>query len=61
MALASERSDHQAQAQAAALLQVSETDLAAAVRELLCRPAADFDAAAQRILHQNEELDRQLA
>jgi len=47
--------------EAAARWQVSETELAAApVRALVCRPAADFDAAAQRLLHKNEELDRRL-
>jgi hypothetical protein len=61
-------SDHQAQAQtqalaeAAAGLQGSEADLAAAaVRDLIAQPADDFDAAAQRVLGKNAELVRRLA
>jgi hypothetical protein len=64
MTLAIDLSDHQAQAlaQAAARLQVSESELAAAaVRDLIAQPAADFDAAAQRVLEKNAELYRRLA
>jgi hypothetical protein len=64
MAIAIELSDHQAKAlaEAAARLQVSEAELAtAAVRELVAQPAADFDAAAQRVLRRNQELYQRLA
>jgi predicted transcriptional regulator len=64
MAIAIELSDHQAQAlsEAAARLQVSESELAAAaVRDLLANQSADFDAAAQRVLEKNQELYRRLA
>lgn len=64
MALAIDLSDHQAQAlsEAAARLQISETDLAAAaVRDLIAQPADDFNAAAQRVLSKNAELYRRLA
>jgi hypothetical protein len=64
MAIAIELSDHQAQAlnEAAARLQVSESELAAAVvRDLLANQSADFDAAAQRALEKNQELYRRLA
>jgi hypothetical protein len=64
MALAIDLSDHQAQAlaEAAHRLQVSESELAAAaVRDLIAQPAADFDAAAQRVLAKNAELYQRLA
>jgi len=64
MAIAIELSHHQAQAlsEAAARLQVSESELAAAaVRDLLANQSADFDAAAQRVLEKNQELYRRLA
>ena len=64
MAIAIELSDQQAQALAetARRLQVSEAELAtAAVRDLVARPAADFRAAADRVLSKNEELYRRLA
>ena len=64
MPLAIDLSDHQAQAlaEAAARLQISETDLAAAaVRDLIAQPADDFNAAAQRVLSKNAELYRRLA
>jgi len=64
MAIAIELSDHQAQAlsEAAARLQVPESELAAAaVRDLLANQSADFDAAAQRILEKNQELYRRPA
>jgi hypothetical protein len=64
MALAIDLSDYQAQAlaEAAARLQISETDLAAAaVRDLIAQPADDFNAAAQRVLSKNAELYRRLA
>jgi len=64
MAIAIELSDHQAQAlsEAAARLQVPESELAdAAVRDLLANQSADFDAAAQRVLEKNQELYRLLA
>jgi hypothetical protein len=64
MALAIDLSDHQPQAlaEAAARLQVSEADLAAAaVRDLIAQPADDFDAAAQRVLSKNAELYQRLA
>jgi hypothetical protein len=64
MALAIDLNDHQAQAlaEAAARLQVSGADLAAAaVRDLITQPADDFDAAAQRCLNKNAELYQRLA
>lgn len=64
MALAIDLSDYQAQAlaEAAAGLQGSEADLAAAaVRDLIAQPADDFDAAAQRVLSKNAELYQRLA
>ena len=64
LALAIDLSDHQAQAlsEAAAPLQISETDLAAAaVRDLIAQPADDFNAAAQWVLSKNAELYRRLA
>ena len=64
MALAIDLNDQQAQAlaEAAHRLQVSEAELAAAaVRDLIAQPAADFDAAAQRVLAKNAELYRRLA
>jgi cephalosporin-C deacetylase-like acetyl esterase len=45
---------------AAKRLQVSEL-AAAAVRDLVAQPRADFDAAAERILNKNQELYRRLA
>lgn len=64
MALAIDLSDHQAQtlAEAAARLQISQTELAAAaVRDLIAQLADDFNAAAQRVLSKNAELYRRLA
>ncbi|MCP9793346.1 DNA-binding protein [Vulcanococcus limneticus Candia 3F8] len=64
MAIAIELSDQQAEAlrEAATRLQVSEAELAAAaVRDLLAQPSADFEAAAQRVLEKNQELYRRLA
>jgi hypothetical protein len=64
MTLAIDLSDHQARAlsEAAARLQVSDAELAAAaVRDLIAQPADDFDAAAQRVLNKNAELYRRLA
>ena len=64
MTLAIDLSDHQARAlsEAAARLQISESELAAAaVRDLLAQPAADFDAAAHRVLEKNADLYRRLA
>ena len=47
---------------AAARLQVPEVELAAAaVRDLVAQPRADFDAAAKRILITSQELYRRLA
>jgi hypothetical protein len=41
---------------------VSEAELAAAaVRDLVAQPRADFDAAAKRVLTKNQELYRRLA
>jgi len=49
-------------ADAAERLQVSEAELAAAaVRDLLAQPRANFDAAAARVLNKNQELYRRLA
>ncbi len=43
-------------------LNVPVADLAAAaVRDLLSQPAADFEAAAQRVIDKNEDLYRRLA
>ena len=63
MTLAIELSASQALAfsDAAARLQVPEVELAAAVRDLVAKPRADFDAAAKRILTKNQELYRRLA
>jgi hypothetical protein len=65
MTLAIELSASQALAfsDAAARLQVPEVELAAAaaVRDLVAQPRADFDAAAKRILTTNQELYRRLA
>jgi predicted transcriptional regulator len=48
--------------EAAKRLNVPVADLAAAaVRDLLTQPAADFDAAAQRVIDKNEDLYRRLA
>ena len=48
--------------EAAKRLNVPVAELAtAAVRDLLTQPAADFDAAAQRVIDKNEELYRRLA
>jgi predicted transcriptional regulator len=48
--------------EAAKRLNVSVADLAAAaVRDLLTQPAADFEAAAQRVVDKNEDLYRRLA
>ena len=63
MSLAIELSDQQAQAlaEAAQRLQVAEADLAAAaVRDLVSQLEDDFEAAAQRVLDKNRELDRRL-
>ncbi len=47
---------------AAARLQVSEAELAAAAfRDLVAQPRADFDAAAKRVLTKNQDLYRRLA
>ena len=62
--IAIELSDQQAQAlaEAARRLQVSEAELAAAaVRDLVRGHAADFSAAADRVLTKNQELYRRLA
>lgn len=49
-------------AEAATRLNVPVQDLAAAaIRDLLTQPAADFEAAASRILEKNRELYRRLA
>ncbi|MBM5807540.1 MAG: DNA-binding protein [Cyanobacteria bacterium M_surface_10_m2_179] len=64
MTLAIELTDQQARAlaEAAEQLHVSEAELAAAaVRDLVSAPAADFVAASQRVLRKNEELYRRLA
>ncbi len=64
MGIAIELSDQQAKAlaEAALRLQVSEAELAAAaVRDLVARPADDFQAAADRVLSKNQELYRRLA
>ena len=64
MTLAIELSACQALAfsDAAARLQVPEVELAAAaVRDLVAQPRADFDAAAKRILITSQELYRRLA
>lgn len=62
--IAIELSDQQSQAlrETARRLQVSEAELAtAAVRDLVTRQAADFQAAADQVLNKNEELYRRLA
>lgn len=63
MTLAMELTDEQARAlaEAAKQLQVSEAELAAAVRGLVSAPAADFANAARRVLRKNDELYRRLA
>ncbi len=64
MALAIELNEEQSRAlaQVAGLLNVSQEVLAsAAVRDLLSRPSADFEAAASNVLAKNEELYRRLA
>jgi hypothetical protein len=64
MTLAIELTPNQALAlsDAAARLQVSEAErAAAAVRDLVAQPRADFDAAAKRVLTKNQELYRRLA
>ena len=64
MTLAIELSASQALAlaDAAARLQVPESELAAAaVRDLMAQPRADFDVAAKRVLIKNQELYRRLA
>ena len=64
MALAIELNEEQSRALAevAGLLNVSQEVLAsAAVRDLLSRPSADFEAAASNVLAKNEELYRRLA
>ena len=48
--------------EAAARLNVPAADLAAAaIRDLLTRPAADFEDAAKRVMEKNEDLYRRLA
>ena len=64
MAIRIELSVDQAQSlsEAAARLQVSEAELAAAaVRDLLTHQSAEFDAAAQRVLDKNQVLYQRLA
>ena len=64
MAIRIEVSVDQAQSlsAAAARLQVSEAELAAAaVRDLLAHQSAEFDAAAQRVLDKNQVLYQRLA
>ena len=64
MAIRVELSVDQAQSlsAAAARLQVSEAELAAAaVRDLLTHQSAEFDAAAQRVLDKNQVLYQRLA
>ena len=64
MTLAIELTPSQALAlsDAAARLQVPEAELAAAaVRDLVAQPRADYDAAAERVLNKNQELYRRLA
>ena len=64
MAIRIELSADQAQSlsEAAARLQVSEAELAAAaVRNLLTHQSAEFDAAAQRVLNKNQVLYQRLA
>ena len=49
-------------AEVAVRLNVAQQDLAAAaVRDLLSRPSADFEVAASQVLAKNEELYRRLA
>jgi len=49
-------------AEAATRLNVPVQDLAAAaIRDLLTQPAADFEAAASRVLEKNRDLYRRLA
>jgi hypothetical protein len=64
MTLAIELTPNQALAlsDTTAQLQMSEAELAAAaVRDLVAQPRADFDAAAKRVLTKNQELYRRLA
>ena len=64
MAIRIELSADQAKSlsEAAARLQVSEVELAAAaVRDLLTHQSAEFDAAAQRVLDKNQVLYQRLA
>jgi len=64
MGIAIELSDQQAQAlsETARRLAISEDELAAAaVRDLVTRQSADFQAAADRVLTKNQELYRRLA
>jgi predicted transcriptional regulator len=64
MALAIELSEEQSRvlAEAARQLNVPKEALAAAaIRDLLSRPSADFEAAASNVLAKNAELYRRLA
>lgn len=64
MALAIHLNEEQSRALAevAVRLNVAQQDLAAAaVRDLLSRPPADFEVAASQVLAKNEELYRRLA
>jgi hypothetical protein len=64
MGIAIELSDQQAQARSetARRLAISEDELtASAVRDLVTRRSADFQAAADRVLIKNQELYRRLA
>jgi hypothetical protein len=64
VALAIELSEEQSRvlAEAARQLNVPKEDLAAAaIRDLLSRPSADFEAAASNVLAKNAELYRRLA
>ena len=64
MALAINLNEEQSRvlAEVAVRLNVAQQDLAtAAVRDLLSRPSADFEAAASQVLAKNEELYRRLA
>lgn len=64
MALAINLNEEQSRALAevAVRLNVAQQDLAAAaVRDLLSRPSADFEVAASQVLVKNKELYRRLA
>jgi hypothetical protein len=64
MALAINLNEEQSRALAevAVWLNVAQQDLAAAaVRDLLSRPSADFEVAASQVLAKNKELYRRLA